>query len=306
MDRNIRQLIDFAARQSLSCIFPVTIFAALALTRVISVPGLPRYDLILIICLFVQFLMYRSGLETRDELKVIAVFHIAGLLLELFKTHMGSWSYPEPALSKVVTVPLYSGFMYASVASYMCQAWRRLDLDLTFWPAHSLVYPLGALIYINFFSEHYIFDLRYPLIASVFILFCRTRVLFTVSGIRRAMPLSVAFVLIGFFVWIAENIGTYLSGWQYPHQVDTWRIVHSAKITSWFLLVIVSFIFVAELKHVKAKLAKQAKVVHSSTGDLPGAAPGNDASPGNLSQGQTGERDDRAEELVGQYRCTQP
>ncbi len=42
--------------------------------------------------------MYRSGLETRDEIKVICVFHFIGLLLELYKVRMGSWSYPEPGL----------------------------------------------------------------------------------------------------------------------------------------------------------------------------------------------------------------
>jgi len=61
-------------------------------------------------------------------------YHLIGLVLELFKVHMGSWSYPEEAYSKVFGVPLYSGFMYASVASYLCQAWRRLDVRLIDWP----------------------------------------------------------------------------------------------------------------------------------------------------------------------------
>ena len=57
--------------------------------------------------------------------------------MELFKVHKGSWSYPEEAYTKFFGVPLYSGFMYASVASYMCQAWHwfNLKIDTFFRPA---------------------------------------------------------------------------------------------------------------------------------------------------------------------------
>ncbi|MDZ4551831.1 DUF817 family protein, partial [Bacillus cereus] len=57
--------------------------------------GLYRYDFILIACLLMQWIMYKTGLETKDELKVITVFHLIGLLLEIYKVHFGSWSYPE-------------------------------------------------------------------------------------------------------------------------------------------------------------------------------------------------------------------
>src|SRR3712207_8701203 len=52
-----------------------------------------------------------------------------------------SWSYPEQGFFEVFGVPLYSGFMYASVASYMCQAWRLLDLDLKNYPPYALSVP---------------------------------------------------------------------------------------------------------------------------------------------------------------------
>ncbi len=115
------QLLHFGYHQAMSCIFPVAIFGTLAITSVIEVPFFHRYDAILLILLGVQYLMYRSGLETWDEIKVICVFHMIGLVLELYKVSMGSWSYPEPGFTKIFGVPLYSGFMYASVASFMCQ-----------------------------------------------------------------------------------------------------------------------------------------------------------------------------------------
>ena len=127
-------LLEFARQSAISCVFPLLLFLTFALTKHFAVPGLPRYDVILLCCLLAQWALYRAGWETKDELKVIAVFHGAGLALELFKTHAHAWAYPEPGWTKIAGVPLYSGFMYASVASYLCQAWRRLDVSPSGWP----------------------------------------------------------------------------------------------------------------------------------------------------------------------------
>lgn len=232
----------------LSCAFPIGLFASLALSKVIHVPGLPRYDFILLCCLLIQWAMVRSKLETVKELKVICVFHLIGLAMELYKTHIGSWSYPEAAYTKISTAPLYSGFMYASVASYMCQAWRRFDLRMLRMPRDWVMLTLAAGIYGNFFTNHYIFDFRWILGAGVFAAFWRTWVEYTLLDRRLSMPMSVAFLLIGFFVWVAENIATYFSAWQYPHQAQAWSLVEGQKISSWALLVIISFILVAWLK----------------------------------------------------------
>jgi uncharacterized membrane protein YoaT (DUF817 family) len=138
------------------------------------------------------------------------------------------------------------------VASFMCQAWRRYDLNLLNWPAPRSVVPLGAAIYLNFFTHHFILDGRWVLLALVFVLFSRTTVVFTTHERKRTLPLTLAFLLIGLFVWFAENISTYLGAWVYPHQVDGWHIVEPSKIVAWSLLVIVSFLIVAQLKQVKS------------------------------------------------------
>lgn len=246
------ELLAFTYKNAASCIVPVSIFLLLALSQITPLP-LARYDFLLLGCLAVQALMIAARLETRDELKVICVFHVLGLIMELFKTQMGSWSYPESALTKLATVPLYSGFMYASVASFMCQAWRRFDLKLLRWPASYSVVPLGAAIYLNFFTHHFTLDLRWLLLALVFVLFARTTVVFTTYRRERTLPLTLAFLLIGLFVWFAENISTYLGAWTYPHQADGWQVVEPSKIVAWSLLVIVSFLIVAQLKHVKSR-----------------------------------------------------
>ena len=247
----VMQLVRFGLQQALACLFPVVIFSSLAITQVIPLPFLPRYDWLLLIFLLMQWWMVRSGLETRDELKVITLFHLIGLALEIFKVHMGSWAYPEEGYFKIFGVPLYSGFMYASVASYLCQAWRRLKVDLVRWPSNYLVIPLGAAIYLNFFTHHFTVDLRWWLAGFVIVLFLKSWVTYEVGGIRYRMPIALSFVLIGCFIWIAENIATFLGAWQYPNQREEWSLVHLGKVSSWVLLVIVSFLIVATLKQVK-------------------------------------------------------
>ncbi|MBO8173387.1 MAG: DUF817 domain-containing protein [Bacillaceae bacterium] len=241
----------------MSCIFPVAIFLALGISKFIEIPLIPRYDFILIVSILVQALMLWTGLETRDELKVITVFHLIGLMLEIYKVHMGSWAYPEEAWSKVFGVPLYSGFMYASVASYMIQAWRRLKLEIFMWPKAYYAVPLSAAIYLNFFTHHFIYDMRWILTALLFVVFFRTTVRYVVNGHIYHMPMILAYFLIAFFIWIAENISTILGGYIYPNQTSTWELVHLGKISSWFLLVVISMIIVAQLKRVKAGLQKK-------------------------------------------------
>jgi uncharacterized membrane protein YoaT (DUF817 family) len=188
--------------------------------------------------------------ESWREVAVLSMFHGIGMGLELFKTSpaIHSWSYPEPAIFRVATVPLYSGFMYAAVASYVMRAWHLLDVRVSRFPPLWQGLGLSLLIYANFFSNHYIPDLRWPLFALVLVAFWRTRVHFSVVRDERRMPLALAFLLIGFFIWVAENIATFFGAWVYPNQAKNWAVVGPSKITSWTLLVIISFIIVAALK----------------------------------------------------------
>ena len=215
--------------------------------------GLARYDFIFIGAVLAQVALVVLKIESRDEVLTLCAFHALGIVLEVFKTHpaIGSWSYPEEGFFEVFGVPLYSGFMYASVASYMCQAWRLLDLELKNYPPYALSVPLSVGIYLNFFTHHFVPDLRWLLAAGVVLVFYRTKILFTATDRRRSMPLVLSFVLIGFFVWIAENLSTYLGAWAYPGQIYGWEVVSLQKISSWCLLVIVSFVIVADLKNVK-------------------------------------------------------
>ena len=243
----------FGLKQARACLFPGIFLSILLLSSHVPLFGLARYDFIFIGAVLAQVALVALRIESRDEVLTLGAFHGLGIVLEIFKTSpaIASWNYPEEGFFEVFGVPLYSGFMYASVASYMCQAWRLFDLELKNYPPYALSIPLSAGIYLNFFTHHFVPDLRWVLAVGVFAVFFKTKVIFTATDRRRSMPLVLSFLLIGFFVWIAENFSTYLGAWAYPNQAGGWEVVSLQKISSWCLLVIVSFVIVADLKHAR-------------------------------------------------------
>ncbi len=250
------QLLRFGWIELQCCVFPIAVFVGLAGSALLwgrfDVP-VARYDGLVGYVLLVQLAMVCSGLESRRELLVICGFHAVGLALEVFKTAVGSWSYPDPGVLRVGAVPLFSGFMYASVGSYLCQAWRRFDLRVSGY--HWLPATVLALAgYANFYTHHVIADLRVPIAVVFLLVLGHARVHFTVGARRYRMPLWVSFVLIGFFLWLAENAGTFLGAWRYPDQAVAWRMVHTGKLGSWAMLVGLSFVMVATLKGIEGRL----------------------------------------------------
>lgn len=253
-NRYLHAGVQFIYHETLACFFAVYILGMLMLTRYFPINFLPRFDIMLLACLLMQVAMvWVWRMETVDELKVICLFHLLGTTMEIFKVQMGSWSYPGEAYSKFLGVPLYGGFMYASVASYITQAWRRLDLRITDFPATIINIIIGSLIYLNFFTHHYITDIRYALLLVVAVCYRKAFMYFTLGDFRLRIPLLLSFGLVGFFIWLAENIATYLGAWQYPNQAHAWHLVHPGKVLSWLLLFIVSFLIVAQLKRVKSR-----------------------------------------------------
>jgi len=263
--QGIHEFLVFGLKEAQSCVFAGSFLFLLAISGHVRIPGLARYDFLFLSAIAIQLLLVALRLENWREVAVLSLFHLLGMGLELFKTShsVRSWSYPEHAFFHVRTVPLYSGFMYASVASYIMQAWRRFDLRLSHFPNFKLAVGVSVAIYANFFTNHYTVDIRWPLAAAVIILFWRTRVHFTTVRIERSMPVVLSFLLIGFFIWVAENIATFFGAWVYPHQAQQWAIVGPSKISSWMLLVIISFIIVAALKEIfpKDQAGKAARAV---------------------------------------------
>lgn len=123
------EFVCFSVKQAWACLFGGVMIGLLIATSLWYPPHAPlaRYDFLFLAALAIQLAMLAFRLERLDEAKVILVFHVVGTVMEIFKTGIGSWVYPEAAFFHVAGVPLFSGFMYAAVGSYIARAWRLFD-----------------------------------------------------------------------------------------------------------------------------------------------------------------------------------
>ena len=239
----------FGFKQGWACLFGALMLALLLGTHLFYPAGAPlaRYDFLTIAALSIQIGMVAFRLESVGEAKVILAFHLIGTVMELFKTSAGSWIYPEPGVLKVGAVPLFAGFMYASVGSYLARVWRIFRFRFDHYPPRWASYALAVVIYVNFFAHHWLPDVRLGLFAATALLFWRTWVNFTPFRTERRMPLLLGWFLVALFIWFAENIATFSHAWLYPAQRNGWTLVSPEKLGAWYLLMIISFVLVAAL-----------------------------------------------------------
>jgi uncharacterized membrane protein YoaT (DUF817 family) len=236
------EFLVFGAKQAWACVFGAALLAAILAAR-LWYPAdsvLARNDALTIAAIVIQIVMIWGGLETWSELRVIVVFHIVGTAMELFKTDVGSWAYDQGGVLRILGVPLFTGFMYGAVGSYLVRVYRLFDLRFTRYPRRWVTAVVAVAIYANFFTHHFFVDLRWLLLVAVAVVFGPAVMHFQVFRRRFRMPLVLAFALVAFFIWLAENIGTFAQAWTYPDQSGGWQPVSPEKVVSWFLLMIIS------------------------------------------------------------------
>lgn len=246
----LQEFIIFTLNQARASVFGALLLLVMILTSFVSFEsiGLSRYDTIFLIAILIQVYLIARKHESRSEVIVIFLFHIVATVMELFKTHpeIGSWTYSDGgSYFMIATVPLFTGFLYSSVGSYIARAWRIFRFHFTDFPRMRYSALLSFLIYVNFFTHHYTYDIRWPLFLFACTIFYKTKIYFTMVKTPRNMPLLLGFALVAFFLYVAENIGTALRVWTYPNQEAVWHLVPIGKYGSWFLLIIVSFTLVS-------------------------------------------------------------
>jgi uncharacterized membrane protein YoaT (DUF817 family) len=243
------EFVRFGIKQAWACLFGALLLALLIGTHLLYPKGawLARYDFLVVAAVAIQIAMLTFKLETWEEAKVIFIFHVVGTVMEIFKTSVGSWLYPESSLLRIGGVPLFTGFMYAAIGSYIARCWRLFDFRFTRHPPLWALSLLAIGIYVNFFAHHYLPDARAALFALTALLFGRCWIHFKVWRAHRCMPLLLGFALVALFIWLAENIGTFTAAWMYPNQRLGWSLVSLGKLGAWFLLMIVSYALVALL-----------------------------------------------------------
>ena len=252
------EFLRFGVKQGWACLFGgIAVALMIATYRFYPAAApLPRYDVLFLCMIAVQIGLLAGRLETWEEAKVILIYHVVGTLMEIFKTKVGSWIYPEPNFFRIGGVPLFTGFMYSCIGSYLCRAWRLFDFRFTDHPRRAHLIVLSLAIYANFFADHYGVDLRLLLLVAAVLLFGRTTIYFKVWHEHRSMPLLLGFVLVSLFIWLSENVGTYTKTWLYPAQQHGWSMVSLSKLGSWFLLLIISYTLVSLINAPKIMAAR--------------------------------------------------
>lgn len=256
------EFLMFGLKQGWACLFGGLMLALLLGTHLFWPDQgalIPRYDFLVLAALAIQLAMLGFRLESFEEARVILVFHIVGTVMELFKTAHGSWIYPEPSWLRIGDVPLFSGFMYAAVGSYIARVQRIFDIRFRHYPPLWTTWVLAAAIYINFFAHHWLPDVRLGLFVATAILFGRGWFYFTPDRTRRSMPFLLGFLLVALFIWFAENLGTYARAWTYPEQADGWSPVSLAKLGSWFLLMMISVVLVSLVRKPQEEPSKPSR-----------------------------------------------
>ncbi|WP_329741172.1 DUF817 domain-containing protein [Dyella sp. A6] len=249
----VYEFLCFGLKQASACLFG-GLMVALLVGSWRWYPAhalLSRYDFLTVSAVAIQLGLLASRLESLEEARVIVLFHVVGTAMEWFKTGIGAWSYPGASYLHMGGVPLFTGFMYASVGSYIARAWRLFDFRFTRHPPFGSSVALAVAIYVNFFSHHWLPDLRGLLFLVLAWLFGPTWVHFRIRCVHRRMPLLLGFVLVAGFIWLAENVGTYTHAWIYPAQRAGWHPVPLAKLGSWLLLMVISYVMVSAIHRRK-------------------------------------------------------
>ncbi len=243
---------EFSYKAASAALFGILLLLAFALTAAMGSDlygSFYRYDYLLFYALTIQALLLYAKLESWAEAKVIALFHIVAMVMEIFLTHpaIASWQYPQPAVFKILTVPLFAGFMYSAVGSFFARSLRLYQVSFEKLPCFGNMLALAVLSYINFMSKFFIPDYRVVLFGWSIVIFWKTKIRFELQHHHFQLPMLPVLALLAFLIWIAENISTFYQIWLYPSQVDAWHMVGWAKLGSWYLLLLLSLVLVLKI-----------------------------------------------------------
>ena len=249
-------ILHFIVRAASAALFGLLLLIAFVFTAPMGSHeyyGFYRYDYLLFYALIIQVGLLYFKLESWSEAKVIALFHVMAMGMEVFLTHpaIASWQYPQPAMFRLLTVPLFAGFMYSAVGSFFARSLRLYRVSFERLPQFGSMLLLAVLSYINFMSKFFIPDIRIILFICSIAMFWKTRLSFQLKQQHFKVAMLPILLLLAFLIWIAENISTFYKIWLYPSQINAWHMVGWGKLGSWYLLLLLSLVLVLKILGVR-------------------------------------------------------
>ena len=132
----LQSIFEFFTKAVSAALFGILLLIAFVITAKMGSHeyfGFFRYDYLLFYALIIQVCLLYLKLESWAEAKVIALFHIMAMGMEVFLTHpqIASWQYPQPAVFKIMAVPLFAGFMYSAVGSFFARSLRLYQVSFS-------------------------------------------------------------------------------------------------------------------------------------------------------------------------------
>ena len=184
----LQSCFEFSYKAASAALFGILLLLAFVVTASMGSHefyGFFRYDYLLFYALIIQVCLLYLKLESWAEAKVIALFHLLAMGMEIFLTHpnIASWQYPQPAVFKILTVPLFAGFMYSAVGSFFARSLRLYRVSFENLPRFSHMLWLALLSYINFMSKFFVPDIR-------LVLFLWSILIFSLYTTNFTEPLS--------------------------------------------------------------------------------------------------------------------
>jgi len=240
----IPYFVKFVLILARACLFAGLFFACVIFGRYVTTFGLHFADYMFVCVLLTQCILLVTKVESPKELAIIMIYHVIWFAMEAFKVWVWSREYQDTWFFTALNVPLFSGFMYSAVGSFLFQWYKLLRLRFSHFPSFVHIIPIAILIYINFFTHHYLPDIRYILIVAICLVARRTVAHIIINKKHFSMPVLLWLFFCWFFLRVAENIATYLQVRVYPNQLWGRALVSFHKIIAWFLLFIVSTVIV--------------------------------------------------------------
>ena len=122
MKNAIYEFWVFGLKQAYACIFAGLFLSVIIITHFYyPFSFIYRYDFLFLSAIAIQLCLLVTKLETAKEFYAIIIFHVIATLMEVFKTQVGSWNYPDQSQIKITNIMLAKNAFGMCLTQHLAQ-----------------------------------------------------------------------------------------------------------------------------------------------------------------------------------------